>query len=1016
MTSFKNRHTLWFFHLFSSAGAFPLVLGLVTAASGQEGLEPAPVGNSLAHFAPAFPYGGNPRNFITMGGHVYFLANDAAYGQELWKSDGTTGGTAMLMDLTPGPDSSRIGNLTVAGDVFYFTSGDGGMLWRSDGTAAGTVSLDAVGAATGTVPTRFAELKVMNGILYFGGGSDRELWRTDWTSAGTRMVRDILPGNPGSNPRRLTVVGSTLYFVADTLEAGSELWKSDGTEAGTVMVKDIAPGQSSGLVTGTFTTRLAGAGGLVFFAASTAGAGVELWRSDGTEAGTIMLKDIQAGSPSSDPAVLTAAGNQVFFIAHNETSGYELWRSDGTPPGTVMQRDLITGSQNGAVQFPGTDDQPVALAGVVYFSGATLANGRELWRTDGTAAGTYLLKNIAPEGENGGTQSSSPKRFFVLGNRVFFEAADQITSQSPELWMTDGSAAGTVPVRTFLGGLGVTPGEYSFGSADTTAMLGDEILFSGRTSTDGNELWKFNPQAGTASLVKSFSAVSSPGAVPVGPLVPCGSGAYFMANSVAEGKELWRTDGPGKPPVQVKDLLPGTASGNPANLTPAGTGNGLYFTATLNPAGTGLFKTDGTPSGTVLLKSFPEQNGSSAPTQLTMLGNRLLFVAATPDTGVELWASDGTPEGTTIVRELTAGNSASGISSIAVVGDTAWFGAYNGTPLPEAGLWRTDGTAAGTSRIRPFPSNGNSIPSFLTSVGSRLYFTAATDAAGRELWRSDGLASSTVMVKDIAPGVVDGVPTTGRLTAMGNSVYFWGHQDGSDGGDKLWTSDGTAAGTKLIGLPAGAGPGVGGDFPVLTRCGNVLFYQLFSQATGLELWKTDGTSAGTAMVKDIFPGPVSSSVNILGQKDGILYFAATDDSHGRELWRSDGTDAGTFMVEDLLPGTDSSQPLSMAPVEDGILYAVEDDGSGKPGLRQLIWPAMLGEGEISQVPGSGMRLIFRGLRVRTHAVDASTDLVHWTMVETLDPKADGTMELPVPVAQDIRRYFRARDVALKPVP
>lgn len=949
-----------------------------------------------------------------MGGYVYFLASDPAYGRELRKSDGTPAGTSLLVDLEPGPGSSKISNLTVAGDFLYFTSGDGGRLWRSDGTAGGTVSLDSVGSVGGGLPSSFAELTVMNGVLYFQGGS--QLWRTDWTSGGTRTVKNIASSSSGNGPRRLTVVGNTLYFVADTLDAGSELWKTDGTESGTVMVKDIVPGATGGLVTSTVTTQLVGAGGLVFFAAGTPESGAEIWRSDGTEAGTILLKDIEPGKYSSYPLGLTAAGNQMFFIAENAASGAELWRSDGTPSGTVMQRELFAGSESGTVQLPGREDLPAAMGGVVYFSGRTPANGREFWRTDGTSAGTFMLKNIAPEPVDGGTRSSNPRNFLTLGSRVFFEAADAVTSQASELWVTDGTVAGTVPVRTLLGGVAVTPGAYLISPRETTGLLGDDLLFAGSTLTDGNELWKVNLKTGGASHVKSFQGANSLDAPSLGQLIAVGETIYFRANRAAEGMELWRTNGLGAPPVLVQDVLPGTASGSPSNLTPAGKGNELYFTARLTPEGTGLFKTDGTASSTALLKSYPEQGGTPAPNSLLMLGNRLLFTATTAADGTEVWTSDGTADGTIMVRDINPGSAGSGPGTLALAGGAVWFGAYAGTPEPEPGLWRTDGTAAGTVRLRPFAKKVNPNPAALTAIGNRLYFSAVTDTAGRELWRSDGLASNTVMVKDIATGVNDGLPAGRGLTALGNSVYFWAFQEGAEGGDNLWKSDGTSAGTVRVWTSSASGYPADTDYPPPVRCGNLLFMLMGTQATGAELWKSDGTTGGTGLVRDIFPGPASSGIAMLGQKDGILYFAATDDTHGRELWRSDGTEAGTFIVEDLRPGPDSSEPGAMVPIGNGILYGVEDDGTGSPGLRELIWPAMQGTGEIVRLPDQTLHVKFRGLRLREHAVDMSQDLEHWSVFTTLQPQADGTVDLPVPSPMGIRLYLRARDIALRPVP
>ena len=94
----------------------------------------------------------------------------------------------------------------------------------------------------------------------------------------------------------LTNVDGTLFFIADDGTNGYELWKSDGTEAGTVMIKDIRPGSADSLV-----NYLTNADGVLYFRANDGTNGYELWKSNGTEAGTVMVQDIWPGSGSADP-------------------------------------------------------------------------------------------------------------------------------------------------------------------------------------------------------------------------------------------------------------------------------------------------------------------------------------------------------------------------------------------------------------------------------------------------------------------------------------------------------------------------------------------------------------------------------------------------------------------------------------------------------------------------------------------------------------------------------------------
>ena len=119
-----------------------------------------------------------------------------------------------------------------------------------------------------------------------------------------------------------------------TAPHGNELWKTDGTAAGTVLVKDINPGGYSGYggyyPDSSFPANLTNVGGTLFFTANDGINGAELWKSDGTTAGTVMVKDISPGAYygliSSNPANLTNVGGKLFFSANDGNHRPELWK------------------------------------------------------------------------------------------------------------------------------------------------------------------------------------------------------------------------------------------------------------------------------------------------------------------------------------------------------------------------------------------------------------------------------------------------------------------------------------------------------------------------------------------------------------------------------------------------------------------------------------------------------------------------------------------------------------------
>jgi ELWxxDGT repeat protein len=132
------------------------------------------------------------------------------------------------------------------------------------------------------------------------------------------LVKDIYQAGD-SSPSALTVVNGTLFFAADDVTHGVELWKSDGTAAGTVLVKDINPGAGD-----SDPNWLTNVNGRLFFRADDGTNGSELWQSDGTAAGTVLVKDIHPAGDSS-PHNLTDVNGTLFFAADDGTTGIELW-------------------------------------------------------------------------------------------------------------------------------------------------------------------------------------------------------------------------------------------------------------------------------------------------------------------------------------------------------------------------------------------------------------------------------------------------------------------------------------------------------------------------------------------------------------------------------------------------------------------------------------------------------------------------------------------------------------------
>ncbi len=401
-------------------------------------------------------------SYVTnVGGELYFSAYDSTYSNYgLWKSNGTTAGTSLVKAL---PSGDYLQAMAAVGGTAFFTVYSSNFntseLWKSDGTAAGTVAL-----ATGL---QYAyELTAVAGRLYFAGrtaGVD-QLWTSDGTGAGTQMVKDIQISG------YLSAVGSTVYFEGYDPSYGGTLWKSDGTAAGTTTVAD--PGKAQ------YLQNLANVGGTLYFSAYDGSHGYELWKSDGTAAGTTLVKDINPGSAYSNPSNLTDVGGTLYFLAYDPDHGNELWKSDGTADGTTLVKDVNPGTADSTpVNNPA---KLTNVGGTLYFTADDGADGRELWSSDGTAAGTTLVQDIYP-----GSTSSNPSLLTNVDGTLYFGGTDP--DHGAELWRV-----------AMEGAIDGAPAASDFGDGGiATSTSAHSVTFTnhgpGKVTVSGTSLAGSNP-------------------------------------------------------------------------------------------------------------------------------------------------------------------------------------------------------------------------------------------------------------------------------------------------------------------------------------------------------------------------------------------------------------------------------------------------------------------------------------------------------------------------------------------
>ncbi len=359
--------------------------------------------------------------------------------------------------------------------------------------------------------------------------------------------------------------------------------------------------------------------GILYFSAGSAATGVELWKYDGTT--VTLVKDINPGVGNANCHSFFILNDKFIFVANNGTNGFEWWTSDGTPEGTTMIKDASPGGSSGVFQASSLNAQNYLQDNnILYYCGATGGNF-ELWKTDGTAVGTVLVKNILSDDVS--VSSSYPQYFTKFNGQIYFKCV-------PGLWKTNGTTAGTVSVKS-----GITPEEL-FNNNDKQLLFVD--------IGNGADLWKSDGTTSGTVKIKALKSVNTNWFGNRFSIV--GNNVLFPGNDGGgAGDELWKTDGTASGTVLVKDLWAGSDGDAPQNTVVLN--NKLYYKGNDGSTGYEFYVSDGTEAGTKLVKELNPGpfSGFYLPTEIITDGKKI-YMGGGPSYSIQLWVSDGTESGT----------------------------------------------------------------------------------------------------------------------------------------------------------------------------------------------------------------------------------------------------------------------------------------------------------------------------------------------------------------------------------
>ncbi|MCW1926266.1 hypothetical protein OKA05_27175 [Luteolibacter arcticus] len=678
-----------------------------------------------------------------------------------------------------------------------------------------------------------------------------------------------------------------VVFARDTYAHGYELWTSNGTPGSTRLLKDLMPGPGGSALYDPMAFG-EGASAKVAFVFSRPGISNEVWVTDGTEAGTVAVAELDPG-PYSTTTLMPGPSGGFFFLNHGEGEEFpqELHFSDGTAAGTGP----LNPTENG---------EPVSLSNAhsylisgrwCYFT----ANRNQIWRSDGTATGTTKVTEI-PLAKYG---SLSPA--LVTGERLILSVSNLATDLS-ELWTCNAEGTG---IRRIL----AAPAGAEWWRITDLIPSGDRLLFTVWDEIYNYQLWVSD---GTEAGTHEIELPREDGHVTRQLTFARWHGAVYVLaeywDDIDADYILFRTDGTAAGTRRLRTFS------HDARLYPDAEWREdepfFYFrVASANGEWT-LWRTAGDAASTVPAKGLASNHYLRIEYPAIAATKSGKFFAA----GNALWFQRGKKGGAvrlTRPEKWTASGAATFNSGILPVGEESSYEMLDGKLLAfvDTGsgheLWRMnpDGRGHGTRAIwkTPAPLQEYGAVAFRGTTASGAIFIYTDGKIPPQLWVTNGTPRGTRLLVD--HGATPGWRYPYEFVSAGG-VLFYSLRDGTGSPATLWKTDGTPAGTKNVVAADGRTPGP--DYPEMVAFQDGVAFLSWDWDGRRTLWRSDGTPAGTVPLKDSWAG---GSPMGLAAVDGKLIFSV-EISRTQVLWQSDGTAAGTIAVDPAVKFTSGGMSLA----------------------------------------------------------------------------------------------------------